>query len=91
MIKNAISTPNLPEIKEIKVDKNKLEDIKKAVITPPLEEITVMLSVDIDFADGTSGSGFFNVIVKKQINKNIIIKPQIKPKGDLLLLDLDQL
>lgn len=65
MIKNAISTPNLPEIKEIKVDKNKLEDIKKAVITPPLEEITVMLSVDIDFADGTSGSGFFNVIVKK--------------------------
>lgn len=64
-IKNAISTPNLPEIKEIKVDKNKLEDIKKAVITPPLEEITVMLSVDIDFADGTSGSGFFNVIVKK--------------------------
>lgn len=65
MIKNAISTPNLPEIKEIKVDKNKLEDIKKAVITPPLEEITVMLSVDIDFADGTSGRGFFNVIVKK--------------------------
>ena len=65
MIKNAISTPNLPEIKEIKVDKNKLEDIKKAVITPPLEEITVMLSVDIDFADGTSGSGFFNVIIKK--------------------------
>ena len=65
MIKDAISTPNLPEIKEIKVDKNKLEDIKKAVITPPLEEITVMLSVDIDFADGTSGSGFFNVIVKK--------------------------
>ena len=65
MIKNAISTPNLPEIKEIKVDKNKLEDIKKAVITPPLEEITVMLSVDIDFADRTSGSGFFNVIVKK--------------------------
>ena len=48
MIKDAISTPNLPEIKEIKVDKNKLEDIKKAVITPPLEEITVMLSVDID-------------------------------------------
>ena len=65
MIKNAISTPNLPEIKEIKVDKNNLKDIKKAVITPPLEEITVMLSVDIDFADGTSGSGFFNVIVKK--------------------------
>lgn len=65
MIKNAISTPNLPEIKEIKVDKNKLEDIKKAVITPPLEEITVMLSVDIDFADRTSGSGFFNVIIKK--------------------------
>lgn len=65
MIKNAISTPNLPEIKEIKADKNKLEDIKKDVITPPLEEITVMLSVDIDFADGTSGSGFFNVIVKK--------------------------
>ena len=65
MIKNAISTPNLPEIKEIKVDKNKLEDIKKAVITPPLEEITVMLSVDIDFVDGTSGSGFFNVIIKK--------------------------
>lgn len=65
MIKNAISTPNLPEIKEIKVDKNKLEDIKKAVITPPLEEITVMVSVDIDFFDGTSGSGFFNVIVKK--------------------------
>lgn len=65
MIKNAISTPNLPEIKEIKVDKNKLEDLKKAVITPPLEEITVMLSVDIDFADRTSGSGFFNVIIKK--------------------------
>ncbi|MFQ9966855.1 MAG: S-layer homology domain-containing protein [Peptoniphilus sp.] len=65
MIKNAILTPNLPEIKEIKVDKNKLEDIKKAVITPPLEEITVMLSVDIDFADRTSGSGFFNVIIKK--------------------------
>lgn len=65
MIKNAISTPNLPEIKEIKVDKNKLEDIKKAVIIPPLEEITVMLSVDIDFADRTSGSGFFNVIIKK--------------------------
>lgn len=65
MIKNAILTPNLPEIKEIKVDKNKLEDIKKAVITPPLEEMTVMLSVDIDFVDGTSGSGFFNVIIKK--------------------------
>lgn len=65
MIKNAISTPNLPEIKEIKVDKNKLEDIKKAVITPPLEEITVMLSVDIDFVDGTSGSGSFDVIIKK--------------------------
>lgn len=65
MIKNAISTPNLPEIKKINVDKNKLKDIKEAVITPPLEEITVMLSVDIDFADGTSGSGFFNVIVKK--------------------------
>lgn len=65
MIKNAISTPNLPEIKEIKVDKNKLEDIKKAVITPPLEEITVMLSVDIDFADRTSGSGSFDVIIKK--------------------------
>lgn len=65
MIKNAISTPNLPEIKKINVDKNKLKDIKEAVITPPLEEITVMLSVDIDFADGTSGSGFFNVIIKK--------------------------
>lgn len=65
MIKNAISTPNLPEIKEIKVDKNKLEDIKKAVITPPLEEITVMVSVDIDFVDGTSGSGSFDVIIKK--------------------------
>ena len=65
MIKNAISTPNLPKIKEIKVDKNKLEDIKKAVITPPLEEITVMLSVDIDFVDGTSGSGSFDVIIKK--------------------------
>lgn len=65
MIKNAISTPNLPEIKEIKVDKNKLEDIKKAVITPPLEEMTVIVSVDIDFADGTSGNGFFNVIIKK--------------------------
>lgn len=65
MIKNAISTPNLPEIKKIHVDKNKLKDIKEAVITPPLEEITVMLSVDIDFADGTSGSGFFNVIIKK--------------------------
>lgn len=65
MIKDAISTPNLPEIKEIKVDKNKLEDIKKAVITPPLEEMTVMLSVDIDFVDGTSGNGFFDVIIKK--------------------------
>ena len=65
MIKNAISTPNLPEIKEIKVDKNKLKDIKEAVITPPLEEMTVLLLVDIDFADGTSGSGSFNVIVKK--------------------------
>lgn len=65
MIKDAISTPNLPEIKEIKVDKNKLEDIKKAVITPPLEEMTVMLSVDIDFVDGTSGNGFFDVITKK--------------------------
>ena len=65
MIKDAISTPNLPEIKEIKVDKNKLEDIKKAVITPPLEEMTVMLSVDIYFVDGTSGNGFFDVIIKK--------------------------
>lgn len=65
MIKNAILTPNLPEIKEIKVDKNKLKDIKETVITPPLEDMTVLLSVDIDFADGTSGSGFFNVIVKK--------------------------
>lgn len=65
MIKNAISTPNLPEIKEIKVDKNKLKDIKEAVITPPLEEMTVSLSVDIDFADGTSGNGFINVTVKK--------------------------
>ncbi|KXB71209.1 S-layer homology domain-containing protein [Peptoniphilus sp. DNF00840] len=65
MIKNAISTPNLPEIKEIKVDKNKLKDIKEAVITPPLDEMTVMLSVDIDFADGTSGNGFINVTVKK--------------------------
>lgn len=65
MIKNAISTPNLPEIKKINVDKNKLKDIKEAVITPPLEEITVMLSVDIDFADGTSGSGFVDVIIKK--------------------------
>lgn len=65
MIKNAISTPNLPEIKEIKVDKNNLKDIKEAVITPPLEEMTVLLLVDIDFADGTSGSGSFNVIVKK--------------------------
>lgn len=65
MIKNAISTPNLPEIKEIKVDKNKLEDIKKTVITPPLEEMTVMLSVDIDFADGTSGNGLINITIKK--------------------------
>lgn len=65
MIKNAISTPNLPEIKEIKVDKNKLEDIKETVITPPLEGITVMVSVDIDFVDGTSGSGSFDVIIKK--------------------------
>lgn len=65
MIKNAILTPNLPEIKEVKVDKNKLEDIKKAVITPPLEEMTVMLSVNIDFVDGTSGNGFFDVIIKK--------------------------
>lgn len=65
MIKNAISTPNLPEIKKINVDENKLKDIKEAVITPPLEEITVMLSVDIDFADGTSGSGFVDVIIKK--------------------------
>ena len=65
MIKKAISTPNLPEIKKINVDENKLKDIKEAVITPPLEEITVMLSVDIDFADRTSGSGFFNVIIKK--------------------------
>lgn len=65
MIKNAISTPNLPEIKEIKVDKNNLKDIKEAVITPPLEEITVLLSVDIDFSDGTSGNGLINVTVKK--------------------------
>ena len=65
MIKNAILSPNLPEIKEIKVDKNKLEDIKKAVITPPLEEMTVMLSVDIDFADGTSGNGLINISIKK--------------------------
>lgn len=65
MIKNAILTPNLPEIKEIKVDKNKLKDIKETVITPPLEGITVMVSVDIDFVDGTSGSGSFDVIIKK--------------------------
>ncbi|MDU5324505.1 MAG: S-layer homology domain-containing protein [Peptoniphilus harei] len=65
MIKNAISTPNLPEIKEIKVDKNKLEDIKKSVITPPLEEMGVMLSVEIDFVDGTSGNGFLDVTIKK--------------------------
>ena len=65
MIKNAISTPNLPEIRKINVDKSKLKDIKEAVITPPLEEMTVMLSVDIDFVDGTSGSGFFDVIIKK--------------------------
>ncbi|MDU3457991.1 MAG: S-layer homology domain-containing protein [Peptoniphilus harei] len=65
MIKNAILTPNLSEIKEIKVDKNKLKDIKETVITPPLEEMTVMLSVDIDFVDGTSGSGSFDVIIKK--------------------------
>lgn len=65
MIKNAISTPNLPEIKEIKVDKNKLKDIKEAVITQPLEEMTVMLSVDIDFADGTSGNGLINITIKK--------------------------
>ena len=65
MIKNAISTPNLPEIKEIKVDKNNLKDIKETVITPPLEEMTVLLSVDIDFADGTSGNGLINVTVKK--------------------------
>lgn len=65
MIKNAILTPNLPEIKEIKVDKNKLKDIKETVITPPLEGMTVMVSVDIDFVDGTSGSGSFDVIIKK--------------------------
>lgn len=65
MIKNAISTPNLPEIKEIKVDKNKLKDIKEAVITPPLEEMTVSLSVDIDFADGTSGNGLINITIKE--------------------------
>ncbi|WP_085875017.1 S-layer homology domain-containing protein [Peptoniphilus vaginalis] len=65
MIKNAISTPNLPEIKEIKVDKNKLKDIKEAVITPPLEEMTVLLSVDIDFADGTSGNGLINITIKE--------------------------
>lgn len=65
MIKNAISTPNLPEIKEIKVDKNKLKNIKEAVITPPLEEMTVSLSVDIDFADGTSGNGLINITIKE--------------------------
>lgn len=65
MIKNAISTPNLPEIEKIHVDENNLKDIKEAVITPPLEEMTVMVLVDIDFVDGTSGSGFFNVIIKK--------------------------
>lgn len=65
MIKNAISTPNLPEIEKIHVDENNLKDIKEAVITPPLEEMTVMLSVDIDFVDGTSGSGSFDVIIKK--------------------------
>lgn len=65
MIKNAILTPNLPEIKEIKVNKNDLEAIKEVELTPPLEEITVMLSVDIDFVDGTSGSGSFDVIIKK--------------------------
>lgn len=65
MIKNAISTPNLPEIEKIHVDENNLKDIKEAVITLPLEEMTVMVLVDIDFVDGTSGSGFFNVIIKK--------------------------
>ena len=64
MIKNAISTPNLPEIKEIKVDKNKLKDIKETVITPPLEWMAVLVLVDIDFVDGTSGSGSVNVIIK---------------------------
>ena len=65
MIKNAISTPNLPEIEKIHVDENNLKDIKEAVITPPLEEMTVMVLVDIDFVDGTSGSGSFDVIIKK--------------------------
>lgn len=65
MIKNAISTPNLPEIKEIKVDKNDLKSIKEAELTPPLDEMTVSLSVDIDFVDGTSGNGFLDVTIKK--------------------------
>lgn len=65
MIKNAILTPNLPEIKEIKVDKNDLKAIKEAELTPPLDKMGVTLSVDIDFVDGTSGNGILDVTIKK--------------------------
>lgn len=65
MIKNAILTPNLPEIKEIKVNKNDLEAIKEVELTPPLTEMGAILRVDIVFVDGTSGNGLINVIINK--------------------------